>query len=293
MNSRPWKSYEVARARGARVNLKIVAYALLYVIAVLRARGSRPKIFYEPDKPRHHHSLYQVGRLLGCRGTTRPTTNSALVVSFEDATIRDISPELAELSRRSTVVNAGSVDISKQAVEGLFIKVFGRSTFVDPACFRGQCVRKSDANATHDGEIVSCPRPAEPGFVYQRLIDNSTGPDCFLDIRVPVVGRSVPFVYLKRRLPAARFSEYTKCDLVMTEAALTRAEVDQVLALSRLAGLDYGELDVLRDATDGLIYVVDVNNTPSTPHGMGWRGHLEAVVKLSVEFKAEFLDGSR
>jgi hypothetical protein len=30
-------------------------------------------------------------------------------------------------------------------------------------------------------------------------------------------------------------------------------------------GLDYGELDVLRDADDGRLYVVDVNTTPFGP----------------------------
>jgi hypothetical protein len=30
-------------------------------------------------------------------------------------------------------------------------------------------------------------------------------------------------------------------------------------------GLDFGELDILRDNDDGRIYIVDVNNTPSGP----------------------------
>ena len=30
-------------------------------------------------------------------------------------------------------------------------------------------------------------------------------------------------------------------------------------------GIDYGELDILRDNNDGRIYIVDANNTPSGP----------------------------
>lgn len=33
----------------------------------------------------------------------------------------------------------------------------------------------------------------------------------------------------------------------------------------RIMGLDYGELDVLRDTEDGKLYVADVNNTPWDP----------------------------
>ena len=33
-------------------------------------------------------------------------------------------------------------------------------------------------------------------------------------------------------------------------------------------GLDYGELDVLRDDASGLVYVVDANRTPIRPRGL-------------------------
>lgn len=42
-------------------------------------------------------------------------------------------------------------------------------------------------------------------------------------------------------------------------------EAELLLRLCRALGLDYGELDVLRDVEDGKLYVVDVNNTPWAP----------------------------
>ena len=41
-------------------------------------------------------------------------------------------------------------------------------------------------------------------------------------------------------------------------------EEEAILDLAARIGLDYGEIDVLRDA-DGEIYVVDVNKTPWWP----------------------------
>ena len=43
--------------------------------------------------------------------------------------------------------------------------------------------------------------------------------------------------------------------------AISVKESDAILDLAARIGLDYGEIDVLRDA-DGAIYVVDVNKTP-------------------------------
>jgi hypothetical protein len=45
-------------------------------------------------------------------------------------------------------------------------------------------------------------------------------------------------------------------------------EIDAVIAFCARIGMDYGELDVVRDADSGLIYVVDANRTPIRPRGL-------------------------
>src|SRR3954454_7156229 len=47
-----------------------------------------------------------------------------------------------------------------------------------------------------------------------------------------------------------------------TSHVFTPEEVRQILAFARAMGVDYGEFDILRDRSDGRIYVVDVNKTP-------------------------------
>ncbi len=42
-------------------------------------------------------------------------------------------------------------------------------------------------------------------------------------------------------------------------------EISNLLQFCQLMGMDYGELDVLRDRQDGRIYVVDANSTPLPP----------------------------
>ena len=49
---------------------------------------------------------------------------------------------------------------------------------------------------------------------------------------------------------------------------LSPAEQGQLLQFANDLGMDYGELDVLRDEGSGLIYVVDANRTPIRPRGL-------------------------
>ena len=111
------------------------------------------------------------------------------------------------------------------------------------------------------------------------------------DIRVPVFGHLIPFCYRKRRPIDSRFSnENTSATLCEVDTVLSAAEVQQIFQFCDAMGLDYGELDVLRDRDDGRLYVVDVNNTPWGPPN-----HLDpasvpvALQRLAHAFVAAFM----
>ena len=53
--------------------------------------------------------------------------------------------------------------------------------------------------------------------------------------------------------------------LVATSNVLSGSEVALCQAFCREIGLEFGELDVLRDKESGRIYIVDANNTPVGP----------------------------
>ena len=60
---------------------------------------------------------------------------------------------------------------------------------------------------------------------------------------------------------------------------------EKILLFCRRMGLDYGELDMLRDREDGRLYIVDVNNTPfGPPHGLPKAHAADAVRTLAENF---------
>jgi len=277
--------------RGARIILAdIITYKLVFATAVARSRGRRRRLLFHPDTPPSWHVLYKLAHTLGASMSTDTSRPALAAVSYETVTHKEIAPALATFGQSRKVINIGATDISKERVERAFAATFQRTTFVDPGEHHGLCVAKSDDNARHDGEVLTCPTPRRDGYVYQRVIDNCVG-DRVLDIRVPIIGESIPFVYFKYRPVATRFSNTNeRAELRATADELSPEERGQLLAFSRSMGVDYGELDVLRDAGDQLLYVVDVNTTPSgPPNGLGRRDRIRAIIRLSRSFDTEFL----
>jgi hypothetical protein len=166
-------------------------------------------------------------------------------------------------------LNGGCRGTDKRTVERVFEATFGYALAVDPTTHRGPCVAKSNVGSTHDGRVVECPiAEADPALAYELLVDNRAGPgaDAVLDLRVPVVGGEVPFVYLKRRPLGARFGNSNSAvALAEPGDVLLDGELERLGAFCRAMGLDLGELDVLRDRGSGRVYVVDANPTAWGP----------------------------
>src|SRR3972149_6205746 len=129
---------------------------------------------------------------------------------------------------------------------------------------------KLNWNALHKGQTIECPtEPREGDFVYQKLICNETEDGFVEDMRVPIYGNRTPFVYLKYRSVKDRFVDRehtnTKATIVEVDEVLSVNELNNIYRFCEKIGLDYGELDVLRDKDDGRIYIVDANIAPSGP----------------------------
>lgn len=260
---------------------------------IRRSGRQSPKrtILFHPDKPNYSQVLYKVCHNLGCAITSSTRAQPDLIVAFEDVTKRTHSALLTEISTRHFVVNQRCDDISKVRVEETFREVFGYGTFVNPFTHQGFCVMKSNDNAMHDGKAVACPiLSVKPDVIYQRVINNTVG-DEVLDIRVPIVGTRIPFVYLKYRSVARRFSNINaRVSVVPVDNVFDDAETTRIYEFARKLGLDYGELDVLRDADDGRIAIVDVNNTPcGPPNHLSRADTKRAIQLLSDAFESEFL----
>lgn len=165
----------------------------------------------------------------------------------------------------SNVLNRDLIDISKPHVDATAAQILGYSIVIDPQKHDGKAVRKSEANAAHDGAIIECPCPRERGYVYQRLVDAVNG-EFAVEYRLIVCGALMPLALLKKRPPQDRFRNVnTEVTLVPIESILTPEEIALITLFTVKIGMAYGELDVLRDVGSQQIYVIDANRTPSGP----------------------------
>jgi len=102
-------------------------------------------------------------------------------------------------------------------------------------------------------------------FICQRLVDNNLD-DYVVDIRIPFVLGNPLSAYVKFRDRGRRFDNANShVRLVAPSEVLT---IDELLLCRRFChaiGLEYGELDILRDGKNGRIYIVDANDTPAGP----------------------------
>jgi hypothetical protein len=111
------------------------------------------------------------------------------------------------------------------------------------------------------------------------------------DIRVPIIGGKIPFVYLiYERIKNRFFGETAYVEMAETLDVLSSEEVKNLIHFCGEFGLDYGELDVLRDGEDGFLYVLDANNTPTGPcRLLAKRERYDALSTLAETFDKVFL----
>ena len=246
------------------------------------------RILFYPQRPSKHSTIYKIAKVLDYEIINNPQEQYDLAVSWEDITFRDISMFLPKANGK--IVNERCNDISKKKIDKIFKSVFNYSTFIDPAIFNGKCVKKSNLNAKHDGQIVECPiELQEPGVIYQKLINNENENWGIYDIRTPVFNQTIPFVLIKSKIRERRFEDYfTQSFIQETNTVFNSKEVADIIKFCKRLGFDYGELDILRDSTNNKIYIIDANNTPWWCPFLPPTESDKAIDKLAETFKKEF-----
>lgn len=269
------------------------------------------KLLGEPVKLGFYGYFYVRYAILRLLGRTRPVTIAGTAITrsylawkifrllgLDPVAARDgAMPFMSHVDATRTApaagINGRCCDITKSRIADIFAEVAGYELRVDPLRHEGEMVCKSEANSTHDGAVVVGPLTAtEPDRAYQRLIDNRHDGKTAVDLRPCVVGDEIPFTYVKYRPLADRFSDrFSHVVAQRTETIFSAGEITLILRFCRRIGLDLGELDVLRDRTDGRIYIVDVATTPNSPgdsfiglagaRRMGW---------AADAFRRQFLD---
>jgi hypothetical protein len=186
-------------------------------------------------------------------------------------------------------INGRCADISKSHVDRVWESVAGYGLEVDPLTTDGVMVVKSEFNGRHDGRIVSGPQTARrPGLVYQRFIDAIEG-DQLVNLRTTVANGEIVAV-IRRLHPMERWFAWSTSSTVADAAAeLSGPEQAMVLQFADRLGLDYGELDIMRDRPSGRLFVVDANRTPYGPSLSESPAVLEHLVATTAEALARLM----
>jgi hypothetical protein len=258
----------------------VARWASLYLAVQARRatnlfRPAGPRVWFTPDRPRPWYLVGLAATWSGVRFAEGPDRADAAFY-FEDAT-RAHPPR----PRHARAFNFDCGDVSKSHVAEVFEQVFGYPLRLDPRGGSGPCVEKGEGNGAHDGRVVQRPLEPRPGKVYQRLIDNVEGDEA-IDLRTPFVGGRPVCVFLKRRPVATRFGiDNNSVALLPPDAVFSPDEIARLSGFAHAMKLDWGGLDILRDAPTGRLYVVDVNKTDMPPLALPFRDKVRAIALLA------------
>jgi len=240
------------------------------------------KLDYYPRAPRPWYLLWGALRPAG----VQQGAPADLTVHFSDQTY--VQPPNSD----GPTLNGECQDISKTHVAEVFEAIFGYGLSIDPRTATNPYTEKGEINGIHDGQILEHPTEPKPDKVYQRLIDNRTEDGTVLDYRCPTVLGKVPLVFLKERPVDKRFDNYnSRVRLANPADCFSEAELEKIAEFCAAMKLDWGGIDVLRDATDGKIYIVDVNKTDmGPPLALPIKDKLHAVKILGLALRESLLN---
>jgi len=251
-------------------------------------------ILFYPELPNRHYTISRIISTGGWWLSNKVKDKFCLIIHWNDNTFKHPGKVLQNFHNKKNykIINYGCINISKRKIGIIFNKTFGYPILVNPFKHKGKAIRKSVWNASHDGKVIECPiekdsHGVKKEKIFQKYVD-AQEKEYFINIRVPIFGDNIPFVYLFYRKMKDRFNnKLVKVELINdTNSIFSNEEIKNTIDFCQGIGLDYGELDVLRDKKNGKLYIVDANDTPTGPPG-----HLDteqfdyAINKLTISFE--------
>ena len=181
------------------------------------------------------------------------------------------TPFIKEIATRFHFINFFLINTDKDYVANVFDNFFKQKLMVNPETYKGYCIAKHNSNGTKSCIFLKCPINASEIFknhTYQKLVNYTCkeDPEILYELRVPIFGNIIPFVFFKKREKSLRFTcKNIEVEIATGRKYLSEKEMKKILLYCRRIGLEYGEVDVLRSDSDNNIYIIDVNNTPHWP----------------------------
>lgn len=249
-------------------------------------------ILFYPDLPCDRNVIYKIIHQCGYKMTNNPNKKVDMFFFWEDTTFREPDNFLKQTNKKFPVININCKDISKKNVGRVFKKIFNYPLSIDPKKFKGYCVEKPDENATGTGEVIKCPiKKVNIKSSYQKLVDSQNKKGILVDMRVPILKGQIPFIYMRFKGSHEKLIGVLSkgIKLESAENVFSKDEITKIILFCKEIGLEYGELDILRDKKNKKIYIVDANPTPFGPHKMPWEISTGAVKKMSKIFEEVFI----
>ena len=218
--------------------------------------------------------------------TNNPKVKSAVKIYWHDSSI---DPTTYPIDIK-TFLNNNCRNILKANVDLLFYQAFGYKTAIQADTFQGTAVEKSEYNAKHNGVIIQCPLPEseiKKDCIYQILINNRCDDNIFEDLRMPVINGTFPLVYRKLKSIDKRFeASPDRATVHKPEEFFDNQFLEKTKEFCHLAGLDFGEMDILFNRDDKKFYIIDINKTPyGPPKNLSPEDHHKAITLLADKMK--------
>ncbi len=261
-----------------RKALRNLKHFTLAGLCATRFAFSESRAFqYFPEMPSHHHAFRLVALAARCRGGPYIGAKKPPVFCFfhDDTQSPAVFRETLEKANPDAyIINGRCLDISKRHVDILHRDVFGYGLILDEEALERSTDEKfaikPDSNAKNEGRVATKDEArdalCDDALVVQKLVDTRIVRDGLrwvCDLRVGIGAGRILFVIRKLRTEEnVMFAQTAHFDLARPEDVFSKEETDLILRLCETSGLDIGELDILRDRTDGRLYVCDISRTP-------------------------------
>ena len=256
---------------------------------------------------------YKLGTYLQHLGVpwTNDWTDPDITVAFhwDPRNSNELSEEMLSVKERGVrIINERCTNIKKDYLDEKFTEIFGYSLQINPTEHYGTVVKKGTQNAIHSGRLIECPihplrvdtkiTKSDKGDryhkLYLRFIDTRFDLDKVRDIRIPIMGDTIPLLFIKELgvlntfhpFKENYYKVYTSYDF---RRWITNDEEGKILELARVMGGDFCEVDALRDNSTGLLYICDMNNRATCSLFRHLGNKEETIDYLSQVFKEKLL----
>ena len=200
-----------------------------------------------------------------------------LVLYWNNKLVNKPPKKLHDIAKEKKVLNLHCNNVTKVKVDEVQKKVFGYCLTVDPLTYEGKGVVRNNKQAQGlrnkirvldfpvKGIRLQSEGKYSPDYkLYQKFVDTYNEKGNRVEIRVVIVGESIPLIFYKeftnKNKPFKHYHTQDSFTGMLAYNVFTEKEIKKILQYSKEIGMDFGELDILKDGDK--IYVTDVNNIP-------------------------------